>query len=332
MSCVSVPGVPMPQHTAHSGLSQTQLREKLLWPSPCSTLSTIAGWFTPCLSPSQSLGRGIIPGHAQGNVTPNVTSSARQPKRLSLPNKFPRWMQSRRGATALSSPHSEWFVTWECRAEQAQQELREGNMPWAPRSTVLLHSVLYLCKQLLGFRAEYFTTIRGKEARQTYSKISRNLKQMPLPDPQPQFPLFRCPVWNVPWARHSGAPVLGLRAHICTHLSAVQDLCAGQGLGRPGKSCQQLWEGLLSLLTILEVLDKNDFHLLKTSNTPPPFFFYRTYSVFMKSSHKIFVSPKIRHLSLKESKTFLFQRTSAFQIKDTTVLCDALCRTSPPSH
>lgn len=126
-------------------------------------------------------------------------------------------------------------------------------------------------------------------------------------------------------------PILVLRAHICTHLSAVQDLRASQGLGRPGKSCQLLWEGLLSLLTILEVVDKNNFHRLKTYFYSPLVFFLRTYSVFMKSPHKIFVSPKIRHLSLRESKT-LFQRTSPFQIKDTTVLCDALCRTSPPCH
>lgn len=133
-----------PSHTHSPRCSQTQLRKKLLWPSQCSNFSTITDWFTSCLSPSHSLRRGKIPGHAQGNVISNVTSSALEPKCLSLPNKSPRWMQRRRRATILSFPYSKWFVTCECRTEEAQQDLSEGNMPWIPRNTVLLHCFIFV--------------------------------------------------------------------------------------------------------------------------------------------------------------------------------------------
>lgn len=74
---------------------------------------------------------------------------------------------------------------------------------------------------------------------------------------------------------------------------------------------------LHSLLTALEILDKFHFHRLKTYFQP---LFFSEHSIFMKRSHKNFVSPKIRHFSSRESKTFLYQRPSAFQIKDITVL------------
>lgn len=121
---------PILQYMVHSlCCSKIQLRQKLLWISQCSNLEHNF-WLTYLL---------VILPHAQGNVISNVTSQALEPKCLSMPNKFSRWMQRRKGATILSFPYSRWFVTSECRTEQAQQQLSEGSMP----TTVLgLHTAL----------------------------------------------------------------------------------------------------------------------------------------------------------------------------------------------
>lgn len=101
-------------------------------------------WLTSWLFLSHSLSRDVIPPHAQGNLISNVTSQALEPKCLSMPNKFSRWMQRRKGATILSFPYSKWFVSCECRTEQAQQQLSEGNMPTivlGPHTVLLQHCI-----------------------------------------------------------------------------------------------------------------------------------------------------------------------------------------------
>lgn len=198
-------------------------------------------------------------------------------------------------------------------------------MPWVPRNTVLLHSILYLCKQLLWFRVDFFHHNKGKRGKTYLLKNKQESHANAL-------------AW--PTASVSLVKVSCLKCSLGQNQWCIYAWCSGSPFARSGGS---LWEprsgqakselptgacsvevSFHSLLTVLDVLDKFHFHWLKTyfqsPSSPPP----RTYSIFLKSSRTIFASPKIRHFSLRESKVFLIQRTSAFQINGITVLPVAL--------
>lgn len=155
-------------------------------------------------------------------------------------HKSPRWMQRRKAATILSFPYSKWFVTCECRTGQAQQELSEGNKPWVPRNTVLLHSVLYLCKQPSWSRVDFFYHNKGKRGKTHLLKNKQESHANAL-------------AWAAASVSLVKVSCLVFLRHVVPgsqDLSGVEDFGGSQGLGRPAKSWQLLaaWQRFAFIL------------------------------------------------------------------------------------